>query len=472
MNSFPQNFVTFASRLEEVFSVCYTVAVMSSLAQNITVDDQAGCTGVSLEECSPLQWPGPSAVDEAYVRQMISRLLSAAHRPPHLLSSFALSSATLLKILRHAAFILSQEPNVVDVITPHEGCTHIFGDFHGDIFSLVKALNQSGLPSDMNVIVFSGDYVDRGPWGVEVLLTVLLLKIWQPKNVHILRGNHETTGCVTRYGFSEEVKYKYSSKSLPLFINIFRQMPLVAVVRIIPSDAGNGDIKTDLSQKPHKKERKRTSSRNTRGNNESRHQFPWSSTLKLGERRIVVMHGGLFRAEQARKDGRNDIAKLTELMEISRCDDDPNGNAIEDVLWSDPQASHKGVSANVLRGAGVLFGETSVDFFFRENYLHGMIRAHEGPDMRERRADMRSMCDGYSIDFDLSSGYVATVFSASNYLGKGNKGSFATLFGKGHKDFGMMPIFTTYERLSPPSEIHYFYTPEADPCCTPRRSLS
>lgn len=446
---------------------------MTSVVENITVEDRAGSTGASLEECTPLQWPGPSAVDEAYVKQVISRLLSAAHRPPHLLSSFALSSGTLLKILRHGAYILSLEPNVVDVVAPHEGCTRIFGDFHGDVFSLVKALNQSGLPSGTNVIVFAGDYVDRGPWGVEVLLIVLLLKIWQPGNVHILRGNHETTGCVHRYGFTEEVKYKYSDKSLPLFINIFRQMPLVAVIRLMSPESQNTDVKIGHPQKSSKKERKRMYTRNTRkGNSESRFQYPWSSTLKPGERRTVVMHGGLFRAEQARKEGRNDIAHLSELMEISRCDDDPNGNAIEDILWSDPQASNKGVSANALRGAGILFGETSVDFFFRDNHLHGMIRAHEGPDMRERRTDMQSMCDGYSIDIDLPSGFVATVFSASNYLGKGNKGSFATLFGKGHKDFCMMPTFTTFERLNPPSEVHSFYSSETDLCCTPRGSIS
>jgi hypothetical protein len=41
------------------------------------------------------------------------------------------------------------------------------------------------------VVTFLGDIFDRGTEPVVVLLDVLLLKIRYPRNVYILRGNHE-----------------------------------------------------------------------------------------------------------------------------------------------------------------------------------------------------------------------------------------------------------------------------------------
>jgi len=51
--------------------------------------------------------------------------------------------------------------------------------------------------------VLLGDYADRGPQGLEVLLGVLLLKASYPRSVP--RGNHEDPGVNRRYGFLEEL---------------------------------------------------------------------------------------------------------------------------------------------------------------------------------------------------------------------------------------------------------------------------
>lgn len=141
----------------------------------------------------------------------------------------------------------------------------------------------------------------------------------------------------------------------------------------------------------------------------------WRSTPVPGERRVLVMHGGLFRNWRTLRKGSMALGNLKDLAEAHRQVSDPKDCIIEDVLWSDPQIDANGVFPNLLRGAGILYGRGAVESFFKENNLHGLIRAHEGPDMREKRPGMNDMLEGYALDIELVSGYVATVFSSANY---------------------------------------------------------
>ena len=47
---------------------------------------------------------------------------------------------------------------------------------------------------------------------MEVLYTLLRLKITNPEKVFLVRGNHEEVGLQSRYGFLEEGRYKYGAK--------------------------------------------------------------------------------------------------------------------------------------------------------------------------------------------------------------------------------------------------------------------
>ncbi len=100
------------------------------------------------------------------------------------------------------------------------------GDLHGDIHSLVSSiehLHELGITTSENPlkindpsfhIIFLGDYVDRGLWGTEVLLLLMLLKCVNPTQVLLMRGNHEDPHIASLYGFQTEFFAKFSDSSL------------------------------------------------------------------------------------------------------------------------------------------------------------------------------------------------------------------------------------------------------------------
>lgn len=92
------------------------------------------------------------------------------------------------------------------------------GDFHGDIHSFVAWLDwlhRQGWMRDFQItrpevfLVFLGDYTDRGIYGMEVLYTILRLKLANPQQVLMVRGNHEDVNLAARYGFIAEGRGKY-----------------------------------------------------------------------------------------------------------------------------------------------------------------------------------------------------------------------------------------------------------------------
>ena len=88
--------------------------------------------------------------------------------------------------------------------------TLAIGDIHGCYTALTHLLDELHLtPEDK--LVFLGDYTDRGMYGIEVLYTMLRLKVENPDRVLIVRGNHEDVSLATRYGFISEGRAKYGT---------------------------------------------------------------------------------------------------------------------------------------------------------------------------------------------------------------------------------------------------------------------
>lgn len=120
-------------------------------------------------------------------------------------------------------------PFMSKVVVPAGSKLAVFGDLHGAAQSFVRQLTslqaQGYLSDDLTVapaqrgrfyMVFCGDWVDRGSFGVETLALVVLLKVKNPESVWLSRGNHEDkpmnempgTG-----GFYEELVRKFPDEA-------------------------------------------------------------------------------------------------------------------------------------------------------------------------------------------------------------------------------------------------------------------
>lgn len=79
--------------------------------------------------------------------------------------------------------------------------------------------SMSHVVHELVMYVHVGDFVDRGAWGLEVLIVLACWKLVCPSKVVILRGNHECTTCTHMYGFRGEVLAKYGPKHFKVMIS-------------------------------------------------------------------------------------------------------------------------------------------------------------------------------------------------------------------------------------------------------------
>lgn len=129
-----------------------------------------------------------------------------------------------------------------------------WGDLHGSIHSFLRTLqmlidrgyinDNFQIKKDNFYMIFLGDYVDRGFYGVEVIYTLLQLKIANPDKVFLVRGNHEDGSLNDNYGFGFELDYKFNLDK-KLVYRIYDFLPVVLYL-------GSGkDIKVDFIQCCH-----------------------------------------------------------------------------------------------------------------------------------------------------------------------------------------------------------------------------
>ncbi|KAL3914896.1 MAG: hypothetical protein SGARI_008310, partial [Bacillariaceae sp.] len=138
-------------------------------------------------------------------------------------------------LIQAATEVLGNENTVVDLraLQPTPQKVTVVGDLHGSLSCLMNVLRLVGIGMKQEegengggengvtqpvtavtlepdrVIVFDGDYVDRGKNSLEVIAILLMLKLSHPKQVFMLRGNHEDIMTASTYGFRDEIDSKY-----------------------------------------------------------------------------------------------------------------------------------------------------------------------------------------------------------------------------------------------------------------------
>jgi diadenosine tetraphosphatase ApaH/serine/threonine PP2A family protein phosphatase len=198
----------------------------------------------------------------------------------------------------------------------------IIGDLHGDLESLLDILKISNFLQKMSidkdaVLIFLGDYGDRGDYSAEVYYTVLKLKILFPEQIVLMRGNHE--------GPEDLIASPHD-------------LPLQFQVRF-GEEWGNAYSKT-------------------------RELFACLYNAVLVEGQYLMVHGGLTPQLRNAKDLA--YAHLTH----------PQQSILEDLLWSDPNEIIRGTCASP-RGAGKLFGEEVTNHVLKSLDVKILIRGHE-----------------------------------------------------------------------------------------------
>ncbi|KAF8436362.1 Metallo-dependent phosphatase-like protein [Boletus edulis BED1] len=316
--------------------------------------------GVSLEERAmpnvpePVRWT--PADDQLFIRGDLHTVPNVDFIKQHFFNEGRLTEKQALQILSKATAILSREPNLVNVGSPVTIC----GDIHGQYYDLMKLFEIGGSFTD-NSYLFLGDYVDRGNFGIECLLYLYALKIQRPKDITLLRGNHECRHLTEYFTFKRECLHKYSQAVYDACLDSFNALPLAALV----------------------------------------------------DARFFCVHGGIS----------PELITLEDLQQLDRFQEPGSSGLLCDLLWSDPvvnfgyeqEPSAHGPALppgttfehNVTRGCSFFYTYEAACKFLERNGLLGIVRGHEAQDagyMMYRKTPTKKFPS------------VITVFSAPNYL--------------------------------------------------------
>ena len=215
-----------------------------------------------------------------------------------------ISKLSLLKIILDVTKINMHEPSLIDINIKKNVTFNICGDIHGQFYDLLNIFKLYGYPSENNQYLFNGDFVDRGSFSVECLITLLCFKLLYPKHFYLARGNHESRNLNKVYGFEQEVNTKYDSTVYESFIRFFFSLPLAHCIN----------------------------------------------------KEILVLHGGLFS-----KDG----VTLDDIRKIKRFREVPESGIMCELLWSDPSSINGRRPSN--RGVAITFGPDVVKNFLKIN---------------------------------------------------------------------------------------------------------
>uniref|UniRef100_A0AC34RI93 Serine/threonine-protein phosphatase n=1 Tax=Panagrolaimus sp. JU765 TaxID=591449 RepID=A0AC34RI93_9BILA len=227
-----------------------------------------------------------------------------------------LTETEIYRVCKLASDSLLKQPSLLVLKRENLPLT-IVGDIHGQLKELRYILHACGPPEDMNYL-FLGDYVDRGPQGVETLALLLALKVRYPNRVFLLRGNHEDFNTSIIYGFYDECARKFprdlNQNVYQSFVHAFNCLPFAALI-------------CD---------------------------------------KVFAMHGGIS----------PDLRSPADVNSIQRPTFIPLAGLATDLVWSDPMSPKEGWAQNP-RGISYIFDDSIIDKFCDKNGIDYIVRGHQ-----------------------------------------------------------------------------------------------
>ena len=134
-----------------------------------------------------------------------------------------LDNELIKKFLHEMISFISGKPNIAQV----KGAAVFSGDIHGDIDSMLAAINIAEKHNAK--IVFLGDIIDRGSHNTECVNLILAHMYQSPDRFFYTRGNHEFQGINEKWGFKDSVLEKYPESVYQLYNDLFSQLPIAAL---------------------------------------------------------------------------------------------------------------------------------------------------------------------------------------------------------------------------------------------------
>lgn len=370
-----------------------------------------------------------------------------------------LNSETLIELCQVCESIFREEASLIEIESP---CS-IVGDLHGHVLDLLRILKFCGLPKDDTLpssifassetiknynsmesisqvsssgrisldllspnhskYVFLGDIIDRGEFSVETITIIFLLKALYPKDVYIIRGNHEFNFMATKCGFFDQVLDLFNEhKHKPDKISQFQSVGNIELIQTPGLQVYDAFMST-------------------------------FSYLPFGiriDRKMLCVHGGIG----------PQVFSVKSVLQIKRpINDFGVSDVVDSLLWSDPsnklaksgpnnlgiapsrklqkndqatksaddvivsplssyysfEETTNGIRSPQLafestgklfepssRGSGYFYSGPALDEFLNLSDLDILVRAHE------------CVIDGCE---EMFHGHLVTIFSASNYCG-------------------------------------------------------
>ncbi len=277
----------------------------------------------------------------------------------------AQAKQNIIKLIKEMQILYDKynpEKVLIDNDKQEKNVTYYFiGDIHGAFFDLhrilmffEKQIEKAKENGKKIKCIFLGDYVDRNNMDIHSILFLFAFNLKHPKNLILLRGNHEERQINRIYGFSRNIHNQFDSSLYDKFAEIFRKLPLLYLIK----------------------------------------------TSKIS---LLALHGGIPINLKDTSQIIN-IEKITldsDHLDLSRMDD-----ISQQILWNDPLkfvSKKKLYTSNLKRGGSFYnFGALLFEKFLEINKLGMVIRGHQ------------VFPEGHKFFFDNK---LLSLFSASEYIG-------------------------------------------------------